>query len=57
MDNDSLNPVMCKSVGWVLKRNKRRVVLVPNINDHEYGDVTVVPMSAVRNITVLVEGE
>lgn len=62
VDLDEINrePVICKSVGWILLDNDDVLVIVPHFTQENHsgarfqgcGDMTI-PKSAIRNVSVL----
>lgn len=53
MDTD-IKPVKCRSVGHLVKKNKRRVVLVMSVaTSKQYGESLVIPRACVTSIRKL----
>lgn len=49
-------PVIIRSVGWLIVSTKQRVVIVPNLSEDKYGDSpTAIPRKWVKRIVDLTE--
>jgi len=48
---EKLEPVVCRSVGWLLKKTKKLVFLGASVtNDGSVGDRTTIPKNVIRSI-------
>lgn len=46
-------PMQCRTVGYVLKRNDKEIVLSASWSTQDRADTTTIPMGVVRSITEL----
>lgn len=47
----------CKSVGWIIKEDKQKVMIASSISPDELGDLFVIPKVCINKITPLIENE